>query len=81
MPKFMIYGYVTASVLAEVEAKDVEEARRKAEDLSPPSVHTDHHVNLANGHWHYNEFDDPPDDAVQEVEQLDEDDSENGGGS
>lgn len=69
MPKYTISGYATCSVVAEVEAKDEAEARKKAAGLDVPSVYTNHHANTADGSWHFNEFDDMPADAIRDIEE------------
>lgn len=70
MPKYIISGYVTCSVVAMVEADNEAQAKELADDLGTPSVHTNHHPDLADGQWHFNEFDDPPEDAVMGVDVI-----------
>ncbi|MCZ6870532.1 MAG: hypothetical protein O7G84_13605 [Gammaproteobacteria bacterium] len=72
MPKYIVSGYISCSIVAEIEASSEADARKKADDLGTPIVHTDYHSNISDGDWHFNEFDDPPDDAVQHVELADD---------
>lgn len=67
MAKWTVYGYATASVVATVEADSEEEARKKALELDTPSETLDHQHGLGDGSWHFNGWDDPPEDAVHEV--------------
>jgi len=73
MPRYTVYGYVTASVVATVEAENEADARLKASELDTPTENPNWHPDLADGAWHFNGWDDPPDDVIQEV-HLDEDD-------
>lgn len=72
MPTYVVSGYLTISVSKRLQAKSKAEARRLAEDLSAPSLC--HQCSCAGQDdeqvWQLNGFDDPPEDAVQEVEKL-----------
>ena len=73
MAKYRVWGYLTMSAYAEVEAGSEREAREKADQLGCPSLC--HQCASAGGDgdtWQLNEFDDPPNDAVQEVELIDD---------
>lgn len=70
MKTYYVSGYLTISVTAEIQARNKKEAREKAGDLSAPGLC--HQCDNAGGEgcWQLNGFDDPPDDAVQEIEEL-----------
>jgi hypothetical protein len=69
MARYNVSGYLTISVCAVIEAESEEEARTKAESLGAPSLcHQCAGAGGSNGTWQLNEFDDPPEDAVQDVE-------------
>ena len=68
MVKYIVSGYLTISVHAEVEAKSKEGAREKARELGVPGLCHQCDVAGGEGEWTLNGFDDPPDDAVQNVE-------------
>lgn len=74
MAKYHVAGYLTISVFKVVEASSEKEAREKAENLSCPSLC--HQCDGAGDDdpdaWTLNGFDDPPEDAVKDVE-LEED--------
>ena len=67
---YLVSGYLTISVTAEIKARSTKEARELAGDLSAPSLC--HQCDGAGGEgcWQLNGFDDPPDDAVQDIEEL-----------
>lgn len=68
MSTYIVSGYVTMSVVAEVEANSKAEAKRKAEELGIPGLC--HQCSDAGGEdeWTLNGFDDLPDDAIHDVE-------------
>lgn len=69
---YRVSGYLTISAFALVEAGSEKEAREKAGDLGCPSLC--YQCSEAGGDeqtWQLSGFDDPPEDAVQDVE-LDE---------
>ncbi len=70
---YRITGYLTISAIAEIEASSPEEALEKAQELSTPGLC--HQCagagDSSEGTWQLNEFDDPPQDAVQYIEQDD----------
>ncbi len=72
MSKYVVYGYLTISAFAEVEAENEEDAREKAQGLDAPGLC--HHCSDAgageSGTWTLNGFADPSGDAVQDVELL-----------
>jgi hypothetical protein len=71
--KYRVWGYLTMGAYAEVEAENETEAREKAGQLGTPSLcHQCADAGGGDGTWQLNEFDDPPDDAVQEVELIDD---------
>ena len=53
-----------------VEADNEAQAMEIAQDLAVPSVAVDHYPDLSDGYWHFNEFDDMPDDAVKEIDVI-----------
>ena len=67
---YLVSGYLTISVTAEIRARSKKEARELAEDLSVPSLC--HQCDGAGGKdcWQLNGFDDPPKDVVQDMEEL-----------
>jgi hypothetical protein len=69
---YYVSGYLTISVFKEIQAKNEKEARKKAEELCAPGLC--HQCAGAGsedpGQWELNDFDDPPDDAVQCVERA-----------
>jgi hypothetical protein len=66
--KYYVYGYLTMSVFAEVEATDEADAAEKAMALDPPSLCHQCAGEQEPGCWGGNGFDDVPDDCVQDVE-------------
>jgi hypothetical protein len=68
--KYTVYGYLTMSVYATVEAESEAEARKKAQDLDPPSLCHQCDGGEEEGCWGANGFDDPPDDCVGDVEEA-----------
>lgn len=77
MPKYIVSGYLTVSVCAEVDAASPDEAKEKAMGLGAPSLC--HHCSEAGGDhdtWQINGGLDgcPPDDCVQDVTEADDDD-------
>ena len=68
--KFRIYGYLTISVTAEIEAPNRSQAKILARDLAPPTLCHQCDGAGGDGCWTLNGFDDPPDDAVQDVEEI-----------
>lgn len=73
MPKFAISGYARCSVVAEVEAKNIKEARLLAANLAAPIVYARHSSELDDEYWHFDEFSDMPDDCVCHVERIKKD--------
>lgn len=70
LKRYRVEGYLTISATAEVEAENEAEAREKAQSLSTPSLC--HQCSGAGGGhdtWQLNGFDDPPEDAVQHIEE------------
>lgn len=69
--KYIVSGYLTISVVKEIEADSPEEAKAKAEQLSCPSLchHCENAGDDDKDSWTLNGFDDPPDDAVHDVEE------------
>ena len=71
MANYLVFGYLTVTVSARVEAGSEAEARRKALELSSPSLC--HQCSCAGSNdphsWTMEGFDDTPEDAVQEVEK------------
>lgn len=72
MSTYLVSGYLTISVSKLIQAKSKAEARRRAGELSAPSLC--HQCSCAGKDdeqaWELNGFDDPPEDAVREVEKL-----------
>ena len=70
--KYLVSGYLTISACAVVEAENKEEAKEKALQLGTPTLcyqccNTGHDCD---SEWGLNGFDDPPKDAVQDVEEM-----------
>jgi hypothetical protein len=73
MPKFLVSGYLTVSVFAVIEAATPEEAKAKAENLAAPSLcHACENAGGGDHEWTLNGFDDPPEDAVHDVQEADD---------
>lgn len=76
MSKYRVSGYLTISVTKVVEAESEEQAKQKALELCCPSLC--HQCDGAGDDdpdaWTLNGFDDPPEDAVNHVEEVDDDD-------
>lgn len=68
--KYTVYGYLTISAVATVEADSGEEAKEKALALDTPGLchQCSNAGSEAEGSWTLNGFDPVPDDAVQHVE-------------
>lgn len=69
---YLVSGYLTISVTAEIKAHSKKEARECAADLSVPSLchQCARAGNSDDGCWELNGFDDPPEDAVQDIEEI-----------
>lgn len=71
MMKYLACGYLTISVMAEIEAESEKEAREKASILGAPGLcHQCDHAGDGIDTWKLNGFDDPPNDAIQYVEEI-----------
>lgn len=74
--EYSVSGYLTISVVKTIMARDEDDAREKAEALTAPGLC--HQCASAGGsdedEWELNGFDDPPDDVVQNIEKVSEDD-------
>ncbi len=68
--KYIVSGYLTISVCAEIEADSEAEAKTKAEALDTPPLCHQCDGSGGEGCWTLNGFDDPPVDAVQDVEPV-----------
>jgi len=69
---YLVSGYLTISATAEIKAHSKKEARERAGDLSVPSLchQCAGSGNVDEGCWKLNGFDDPPEDAVQDIEEI-----------
>jgi hypothetical protein len=69
---YRVYGYLTISVVKDIKATSEDDARKKAEDLSAPSLcwQCSSAGEGQSDVWELNEFDEVPDDCVKDVEEL-----------
>ena len=72
MPTYIVDGYLTISVTAEINAENNKEARKKAKNLTPPNLchQCDGGGDNNAGEWTLNGWDEPPDDCIHDVRKV-----------
>ena len=68
--KYLVSGYLTISVRKVIEAYDEDAARAAAEDLAAPSLCHQCSSAGGDGEWELNDFDDPPEDCIQDISET-----------
>jgi len=68
--KYLVSGYLTATVSVEIEAEHELQARELAEDLSPPMLCHQCNGDVVEGQWTFAGWDDAPDDVVIEARRV-----------